>query len=80
MGGIVGAAAGAVWHQPGFPGGYVLCGMAGAIAATTRAPIMASVLGFELSGDYAIVLPLFIATAAATAVSRPLHRKSIYGS
>ena len=80
MGGIVGAAARAVWHAPGFPGGYVLCGMAGAIAATTRAPIMASVLGFELSGDYAIVLPLFIATATATAVSRPLHRRSIYGS
>jgi chloride channel protein, CIC family len=79
MGGIVGAAARTIWHAPGYPGGYVLCGMAGAIAATTRAPIMASVLGFELSGDYAIVLPLFIATATATAVSRPLHRKSIYG-
>lgn len=79
MGGIVGAAARTIWHAPGFPGGYVLCGMAGAIAATTRAPIMASVLGFELSGDYAIVLPLFIATATATAVSRPLHRLSIYG-
>jgi CIC family chloride channel protein len=79
MGGIVGAAARTVWHASGFPGGYVLCGMAGAIAATTRAPIMASVLGFELSGDYAIVLPLFITTAAATAVSRPLHRLSIYG-
>jgi CIC family chloride channel protein len=79
MGGIVGAAARTLWHTSGFPGGYVLCGMAGAIAATTRAPIMASVLGFELSGDYAIVLPLFIATATATAVSRPLHRKSIYG-
>jgi CIC family chloride channel protein len=49
------------------------------VAATTRAPIMASVLGFELSGDDAIVLPLFIATATATAVSRSLHRKSIYG-
>jgi CIC family chloride channel protein len=79
MGGIVGAAARTIWHAPGFPGGYALCGMAGAIAATTRAPIMASVLGFELSGDYAIVLPLFITTAAATAVSRPLRRLSIYG-
>jgi len=82
MGGIVGAGARLIWHAPGFPGGFVLCGLAGAIAATTRAPIMASVLGFELSGDYAIVLPLFIttATATATAVSRALHRKSIYGS
>jgi CIC family chloride channel protein len=79
MGGIVGAGARLIWHAPGFPGGYVLCGMAGAIAATTRAPIMASVLGFELSGDYAIVLPLFIATATATAVCRRLRRRSIYG-
>ena len=79
MGGLVGAGARTLWHAPGFPGGYVLCGMAGAIAATTRAPIMASVLGFELSGDYAIVLPLFITTAAATAVSRALRRQSIYG-
>ncbi|HXT97694.1 MAG TPA: chloride channel protein [Polyangia bacterium] len=79
MGGIVGAGARAIWHAPGFPGGYALCGMAGAIAATTRAPIMASVLGFELSGDYAIVLPLFITTATATALARPLHKKSIYG-
>jgi chloride channel protein, CIC family len=79
MGGLVGAAARTIWHAPGYPGGYVLCGMAGAIAATTRAPIMASVLGFELSGDYAIVLPLFITTATATALARPLHRKSIYG-
>jgi CIC family chloride channel protein len=79
LGGIAGAVARTMWHAPGLPGGYVLCGMAGVIAATTRAPIMASVLGFELSGDYAIVLPLFITTAIATSVSRPLRRSSIYG-
>jgi CIC family chloride channel protein len=62
----------------GPPGGYALVGMAAAIAATTRAPLMAAVMVFELSGDYAIVLPLMLATAVATLVSRRLGRESIY--
>jgi CIC family chloride channel protein len=52
--------------------------MAAMIAATTRAPLMASVLVFELSGDYAIVLPLVLATAIATILSRRLSVDSIY--
>lgn len=59
-------------------GGYALVGMAAAIAATTRAPLMAAVMVFELSGDYAIVLPLMLATALATLVSRWLGRETIY--
>lgn len=59
-------------------GGYALVGMAAATAATTHAPLMAAVLAFELSGDYAIVLPLMITTALATIVSRALHPNSIY--
>jgi CIC family chloride channel protein len=39
---------------------------------------MASVLVFELSGDYAIVLPLLLATSVATIVSRHLRADSIY--
>jgi CIC family chloride channel protein len=59
-------------------GGYALVGMAAATAATTHAPLMAAVLVFELSGDYAIALPLVLATAMATLVSRALRRDSIY--
>jgi CIC family chloride channel protein len=77
-GGLVGAAAAALLPAHGSPGGYVLVGMAGAIAATTHAPIMASVLGFELAGDYGVVLPLFIATGLATLVARRLRPDSIY--
>jgi CIC family chloride channel protein len=33
---------------------------------------------FELSGDYAIVVPLILATAVATAVSRVLGSESVY--
>jgi len=59
-------------------GAYALVGMAAVCAATTHAPIMAAVLVFELSGDYSIVLPLLIATSAATIVSRRLRPRSIY--
>lgn len=62
------------------PGAYALVGMAAATAATTHAPLMATVLVFELSGDYAIVLPLLVATATATLVARGLGRDSLYGA
>jgi CIC family chloride channel protein len=64
----------------GTPGGYALVGMAAATAASTHAPLMAAVLVFELSGDYAIVLPLVLSTALATTVSRRIHRLSIYSA
>jgi CIC family chloride channel protein len=64
----------------GGPGAYALVGMAATTAATTHAPIMAAVLVFELSGDYAIVLPLLLSTALATTLSRSLRADSIYGA
>jgi CIC family chloride channel protein len=57
---------------------YALVGMAAMIAATVHAPVMASVLVFELSGDYAIALPLLTATAIATLMSIRVHPESIY--
>jgi CIC family chloride channel protein len=66
--------------QLGSAGGYALVGMAAATAACTHAPLMAAVLVFELSGDYAIALPLVLATALATLVSRRLRRESIYAA
>jgi CIC family chloride channel protein len=35
---------------------------------------------FELSGDYAIVLPLILATAIATSLSRAIGGESVYQS
>ncbi|MFO0723711.1 MAG: chloride channel protein [Myxococcota bacterium] len=64
------------WAAP--PGAYALVGMAALCAATTHAPLMAAVLVFELSGDYAIVLPLLVATGASTFVARLLGRQSLY--
>jgi CIC family chloride channel protein len=71
-------ALGALGVHLGVPGGYALVGMAAATGATTHAPLMAAVMGFELSGDYAIALPLILATAVSTLVSRMLRRDSIY--
>lgn len=83
---LVGGAAGAVYaaalaglgipHGPA--GGYVLVGMAAATAATTHAPLMAAVMAFELSGDYAVVLPLLLATALAAWLSRRWRVESVY--
>jgi CIC family chloride channel protein len=70
----------AVGTHLGPAGGYALVGMAAATAATTHAPLMAAVMAFELSGDYAIALPLVLATAIATLVSRRLRRDSIYAA
>lgn len=59
-------------------GSYALVGMAAVVAATTHAPLMATVLVFELSGDYAIVLPLLLSTAIATRAARFFHTDSVY--
>jgi CIC family chloride channel protein len=83
---FLGGALGAMWgnacasafHWPVAYGSYALVGMAAFTAAMTHAPLMAALLVFELSGDYAIVLPLVLATAAATAVSRSLRADSVY--
>ena len=64
----------------GQAGGYALVGMAAATAATTHAPLMAAVMAFELSGDYAIALPLLLATTIATVTSRWMRADSIYGA
>ncbi len=82
IGGAIGLlyahALGALGVHLGVPGGYALVGMAAATGATVHAPLMAAVMAFELSGDYAIVLPLLLATAISTLVSRALRRDSIY--
>ncbi len=81
LGGLVGHGAHAlpgVFGAGVVPEGYALVGMAALTAATTHAPVMACVLVFELSGDYAIALPLLLTTAVATSVARHLRASSVY--
>ena len=57
---------------------YALVGLAAAMAATTHAPLTGAVLACELSGDYALMLPLLTATALAAAWARHLYVDSVY--
>ncbi|MBL0216667.1 MAG: chloride channel protein [Myxococcales bacterium] len=60
------------------PGAYALVGLAAALAATTHAPLTATVLACELSGDWAMVLPLLIACSVGAGLARRLYIDSVY--
>lgn len=84
---LIGGAGGALLapvlaHLPGMaavdPGGFALVGMAATTAATIHAPLTAAIMVFELSGDYALVLPLVLATVVATWMARWLGGVSLY--
>jgi CIC family chloride channel protein len=77
VGGLVGELAHRVWPAAA-PEVDALLGMGAVLAGTTQAPISSVVLISELSGNYAIVLPLVCACGAATVVSRLLERGTLY--
>lgn len=60
------------------PGAWALVGMAATLSGTSHAPITAILLAFELTHDYAVILPVMLASAIATLVTRSLRRDSIY--
>ncbi len=59
-------------------GAYALVAMGGFVAGTTRAPITAIIIVFELTKDYNIILPLMVTCIISTIVSSKLARESIY--
>ena len=83
IGAMLGGALGTVAHQF-FPaltatsGAYALVGMAAVFAGTTRAPITAIIMLFEMTRDYNIILPLMIAVVISTVISKSLNRETIY--
>jgi CIC family chloride channel protein len=83
MGATLGAAYGAVVHSvvpelAAAAGAYGLVGMGAVFAATSRAPITAVLVIFELTGDYRIILPLMFAVVVATALSNAFTHDTIY--
>lgn len=60
------------------PGAYALVAMGGLVAGTTRAPITAIIIVFELTNDYKIILPLMITCIISMILSTKLSRESIY--
>ncbi len=83
MGAMVGAFFGSFVHQyfpdiTANPGAYALVAMGGLVAGTTRAPITAIIIVFELTNDYNIILPLMITCVISMTLSTKLSRESIY--
>jgi H+/Cl- antiporter ClcA len=78
LGGVLGDAWSLVW--PGTPPGlFALVGATAVVAATTQGPISAVVLIMELTGqDRSFIVPLLLAVALATLVSRTIEPRSIY--
>jgi CIC family chloride channel protein len=62
----------------GTVGAYALVGMGAVFAGAARAPITAVIILFELTGEYAIILPLMLAISLATGVSHLLSADTVY--
>ncbi len=60
------------------PEAYALVGMGALVAAATGAPITGILLVFEMTNDYAIVLPLMLTTVIAHVVARRLEPDTLY--
>ncbi len=83
MGATLGVFFGGLLHQlfptiTATPGAYALVAMGGMVAGTTRAPITAIIIVFELTNDYHIILPLMITAIISTIISSYFTRESIY--
>jgi CIC family chloride channel protein len=59
-------------------GAYGLVGMAAVFAGATRAPFSAILIIFEMTGDYAIILPLMTSVVISTMLTRAFRRETIY--
>jgi CIC family chloride channel protein len=60
------------------PGVFALVGMGAFVAGTTHAPLTATLIIFEMTGSYHIILPLMFTTILAVVVARSIERESIY--
>jgi CIC family chloride channel protein len=60
------------------PEAFALVGMAGLVAGSAHAPLTAIMIVFEMTSDYALILPLMLCGAVAYITARRLHPESIY--
>jgi chloride channel protein, CIC family len=65
-------------HLTASPGAYALVGMGAAFAGIIRTPMTSVVLVFEVTRDYAIIVPLMIANLVSYFVSRKLQPETLY--
>jgi len=82
LGGMAGGAFGALvsrWMSAGTtPGAFAMVGMAAMVGAATGGPLTAILILFEMTGEYAIILPLMLASITATLVYRAIMNDTIF--
>lgn len=83
IGAMLGGAVGSVAHHflPGHtaaPGAYALVGMGTAFAGIIRVPMTSVIMIFEVTHDYAIIVPLMISNLVSFFVSSRLQPTPIY--
>jgi CIC family chloride channel protein len=79
LGGIVGTVAQRL--LPGYvasPGAYALVGMGAAFAGIIRAPMTSVVMIFEITRDYAVIVPLMISNLVSFFISARFQKQPIY--
>ena len=59
-------------------GAFALAGLGATLAGTTKSPLLAMIMAFEISLDYSLMPPLMLGCVVAVLVSRQLHNESVY--
>src|SRR5581483_1973162 len=84
---FLGAAIGAIFgvslhqmnHSPEVPiGAFALVGMGAVLAGTTKSPLLAIIMAFEISLDYSLVPAVMLACVVSVLVAWQLYPDSIY--
>lgn len=83
LGATIGALFGAAIHgfhgSENLPvGAFALVGMGATLAGTTKSPLLAIIMAFEISLDYSLVPALMFACVVSVLIARQLHADSIY--
>jgi CIC family chloride channel protein len=83
LGAMLGGVIGTVAHNllPGYtatPGAYALVGMGALFAGIVRAPMTSVLMIFEMTRDYAVIVPLMIANLISFFISSQFQKQPIY--
>jgi CIC family chloride channel protein len=83
IGAMLGGALGTIAHRffPAYtatPGAYALVGMGAVFAGIVRAPMTSVLMIFEMTQDYAVIVPLMIANLVSLFIASRLQRRPIY--
>jgi chloride channel protein, CIC family len=83
MGAMLGGAIGGTAHhffpgQVATPGAYALVGMGTAFAGVIRVPMTSVVMIFEITRDYAVIVPLMISNLVSYFIASRLQKEPVY--